>query len=57
MQSVLLDFNGDAAQVCDLAEAGDHLACKMVEEHQRSGYGLANLVTPVCAGYDHAAAD
>jgi glucokinase len=39
-------FQGDAVTVCDLAEAGDPLACRAVEAHaQALGIGLANLIT------------
>ena len=39
-------FEGDAVQVCDLAQAGDSLAVKAVQAHASAlGIGLANLIT------------
>ena len=46
LQSLLPDFNRDAAAVCDLAEAGHPLAQQAVAAHgQALGVGLANLIT------------
>jgi glucokinase len=46
MRAVRSDFEGDAAKVCDLAEAGEPAALEVVNAHGEAiGIGLANLIT------------
>ena len=45
MQGLKPGFNGDAIQVCDLAESGDPVAQFVVSSHAEAlGIGLANLI-------------